>query len=413
MLHTKHRKISIMFSGIPNEITQDIFDRLPIYECRSMVDAQTKTHEYERTKAIYDERVSLERYFTRNLYDGKKMMKLLAESDSYLFGSRVIQYFSPGAIDNDSDWNFNMSSSPRLRCHFMKTMEEFGVEWQDATTSFLNSIKTGDMTVVMKRSELDFVIEDSKRFELSELHTLAIKLFSDSSRYIPRLEGIDTILFFNGKIAENGLSCVDVTSERNSTEFTNMMSLEGIMTFKGKEMKIEAVFVNDPEYTHIEMIHDFCFSIQQCFITGFGAVHMYGKLAASNTSYKWDRPEFLSDGSNREKTNYLTHKYTLRGYQITLRPYDKKSMLKTRSYCDSGSIFIPHPNHLGCADDIWNLMQMKSCHMHWIENRFDTYFLYTKYSNYFSQHIMDKCKNLKESMAMPLDEEYLTMHASL
>jgi hypothetical protein len=416
MLHTKHKKISIMFSGIPNEITQDIFDRLPIYECRSVVDAHAHEDwhdDYERMKAIYDERVSLERYFTRNLCDGKKMMRLLAESDSYLFGSRVIEYFSPGALDEDSDWNFHVSSSPRLRCHFMKSMEEFGVEWQDATTSFFNSIKTGHMTIVMKRSELDFVIEDSKRFELSDFHKLAIKVFTDSSRHIRHFMGVDTVLFFEGAIAEGMLHCRDVTIDRESNDFANMMSLEGTIDFRGKEMKIEVVFVNDPEYTHTELIHDYCFSIQQCFISGFGALHMYGKLVASNVSYKWNRVEFLSDDSNREKTNHLAHKYTMRGYQIRLRPYEKDSAINNRSHCDSESIFIAQLNHLGCNDDIWNLMQMKSCHMYWVENRFDTYFKYTKYSNYFSRHTMNQCKEFRESVTIPLDEEYLTMHASL
>jgi hypothetical protein len=416
MLHTKHRRISIMFSAIPNEITQDIFDRLPIHECRSVVDAHAHEDwhdDYERIKAIYDERVSLERYFTRNLCDGKKMMKLLAESDSYLFGSRVIEYFSPGALDEDSDWNFYVSSSPRLRCHFMKTMEGFGVEWQDATRSFFDSIKTTHITVAIKRSELEFIIEDSKRFELSEFHQLVIKSFIESSAHITPRTIIDKVLFFEGRIGSDSFSCTDVTEERESNQFTNMMSLEGIINFKGKETKVELVFVNDPEYTHTELVHDSCFSIQQCFISGFGALHMYGKLAASDVSYKWDRVEFLSDDSNQEKTNALAHKYTMRGYQIRSRPYDKASMLNNRSHCDSDSIFVPYSNQLGCDDDTWNLMQMKSCYMYWIENRFDTYFKYTKYSNYFSRHTMNQCKELRESMTMPLDEEYLTMHASL
>jgi hypothetical protein len=414
LLHTKHNEISIMFSQIPNEITQDVFDRLPIHECRCVVDAHKDyNQDHERMKAIYAERVSLERYFTRNLYDGKQMMRLLAETDSYLFGSRAIEYFTPGTLENDSDWNFHVSSSPRLRCHFMKKMEEFGVEWQDATMSFFNSIKTTHMTIVIKRSELDFIIEDSKSFEMDEFHQLAIKCFIESSAHIQRHAGVDTILYFVGIIGSDSFECMDVTSERESDDLANMMSLEGIIKFKGKEMKVEVAFTNDIEYTHTELIHDFCFSLQQCFINGFGAVHMYGKLAASKVSYKWDRFGFLSDHSNQEKTNALAHKYTLRRYQIQLRPYDKDSMINQRSHCDSESIFIPYLNQFGWDDNIWNLMQMKSCWMYWVESKSDTYFRYTKYSNYFSQHTMDQCSKFRESVVMPLDKEYLTMHASL
>lgn len=385
LLHTKHNRISIMFSQIPNEITQDVFDRLPIYECKSVVDAHINSKsEHKRMEAIYSKRVCLERYFTLNFYDGEQIMKLLAETDSYLLGSRVIEYFSPGTIDKDSDWNFHVSSSPQLRCHFIKTMEKFGVEWQDATTSFFSSIKTTHLNIVLKRSELDFIIEDSKNFELSDFHQKALKCFVEASSHIRRSKTVDTILFFQGRVGCESFECTDVTSERNSSDFANIMSLEGIINFKGKEMKVDVSFTNDSEYTHTTLIHDFCFSAQQCFISGFGAVHMYGKLVASKVSYRWNRVEFLSDNSNQDKTDSLSHKYALRGYEIKLRPYDKTSMVNNRSYSDSDSIFIPYTNKLKWEDDIWNLMQMKSCAMHWAENRIDTYFKFTKYSNYFS-----------------------------
>jgi hypothetical protein len=403
-----------MFSQIPNEITQDVFDRLPIYECKSLVDAHKDYNkDYERIKSIYDERVSLERYFTHNLYNGQKMMKLLAETDSYLFGSRVIEYFNPGTIDKDSDWNFHLSSSRQLRHHFIRTMEGYGVEWEDVTTTFFNSIKTTHLNIVIKRSELDFVIEDSKSFELSEFYKKALNCFIEASSHIPRSNIVDSILFFEGRIGCESFECTDVTSERNSENFANIICLEGIIKLKGKEMKLSLSFTNDDEYSHINLIHDFCFSAHQCFISGFGAVHMYGKLLASKVSYKWNRAEFLTDESNREKTDALAHKYTLKGYEIRLRPYDKTSMINNRSYSDSESIFIPYTNKLKWDHDIWNLMQMRSCTMHWVENRTDTYFKFTKYSNYFSRHTMSRCSTFRKSITMPVDKEYLTMYASL
>jgi hypothetical protein len=414
MLQSKHNKISIMFSQIPNEITQDVFDRLPIYECQSVVDAYKDQKEHHgRMKAIYEERVSLDRYFTLNLYDGKKMMKLLAESDSYVFGSRAIEYFNPNTAGSDSDWNFHVSSSPRLRHHFMKSMEMFGVKWQDVTTSFFKNIKPGHISIVIKRSELDFVIKDSKRFELNDFYRLALRLFIHSSNHIRRRNDIDTILFFEGTIEFQMLNCRDTTEEREPYEFGSMMWREGIIKFKDKDVKIQMAFINDPDYTHTQLLHDSCLSIQQCFIGGFGALHMYGKLASQNISYKWDRSQFAADILNGEKINQLAHKYTVRGYQIKLRSYDKDSAVNNRSYSDSESIFIPFSNHLNCSEEIWNLMQMRSCHMYWMENRFDTYFKYTKYSNYFSHYTLTQCKDIMESMTMALDEQYLTKHASL
>ena len=413
LLHTKHKKIFTMLSQIPNEITQDLFDRLPISDCKSIVDAHIGNNDHARLSAIYGERTSLERYFTRNLCNGGKMMKLLGETDSHLFGSRVIEYFSPGVIDEFSDWNFYVSSSPRLRHHFMKRMEEFGVVWQDATSAFFRSVTSKSVSMVLKRSELDFIIEDSKRFELNEFQQMVLRYFTESSAHIPPRRHTDKILFFQGRVGTDSFECTDVTRERISSEFANILSVKGMMTFKGVKMGIEMNFTNDSEYTHHQLIHDSCFSMQQCFIGGFGALHMYGKLTASNVSYKWNRVDYLSDQSNREDTDELAHKYTLRGYEIRTRPYTKESMINNRSYCDSDSVFIPYHNRLKCDDDSWNMMQMKSCHMQWIENRFDTYFKYTKYSNYFSVHTVEQCQVLWESLTMKCSTKYLIEHGAL
>jgi hypothetical protein len=413
VLHAKHKKISIMFSQIPNEITQDVFDKLPIFDCKSIVDAHIGNTDHQRMQELYNERVSLDRYFTHNFGDGTKMMKLLAQTDSHLFGSRVIEYFNPGTIDEDSDWNFHASSSPRLRCHFMKSMEEFGVQWEDATSSFFRDIDTKDLSMVLKRSELDFIIEDSKRFELSEFHQMAIKCFIDASAHITPRRRIDKVLFFEGVVGRNSFICKDITPQIYSSDFANLLSIKGTLQFKGNQIRVYMDFTNYSEFTHHQMLHDTCFSIQQCLIGGFGALHMYGKLTASNVSYKWNRLEFLSEDSNQEKTDMLAHKYTLRGYEIRSRPYDKSSMINNRSYSDSDSVFVPYHNQLGCDEDSWKFMQTNSCHMDWVENRFDTYFKYTQYSSYFSPDTMEKCTQLRESLAIPLDEHYLMNYAAL
>lgn len=403
-----------MLSLFPNEISQDVFDKLSIHDCKSILTAYKELpHEYQRIEGIYEKRVCLKRYFSCNLFDGAKIMKLLAESDSYLTGSRAIEYFTPGVIGNNSDWNFMLSASVNKRCHFMKSMEQYGVTWKTATESFLEKINKGSLSITIKHSELTIVIVESRKMNLTDFHKIAIGEFKKIHSKISPSEHIDKTLFFHGIIGTDSFKYRDITDDIDEDDFTNMIVMEGKMIHKGKEITIDISYVNDQHYTIVNALHDFCLSAQQCFISGFGALHMYGKLMSSGVSYKWNREGFEIHPSNHAKNNGLIHKHTIRGCQIKLRSYHEMSMINQRSYNDNESTYIPHDNELRWNENMWKLMQMRSCYMQWYENGFDTYFQYTKYSNYFSMHFMDKCDEFRQSLIMPLDESYMRKHATL
>lgn len=403
-----------MFSSMPTEIIQNVFDILPISDCKSIVDAyDISESQHKRMKGIHDDRTSLTRYFTRNLTNGDEMMKLLAQTDSYLFGSRAIEFFVPGMSECKSNWNFYISQKKEYRYHFMKTMESLGVKWKHVVKTFLERLGKGSVSIVVKQSELALIIKESKKMKLTDFQKYAIRSFETEYVGMRHRHRTDRTLLFFGMIGTDSFECRDITNENEESDFFNMTDIEGTFNIKGKDVKIEVTFVNDPGYGHIEMLHDVCFSIQQCFISGFGALHMYGKLASSSVSYRWDRTEFNSDNSNLLRTNELAHKYTLRGCQIRCRPYNERTIKNQRAYHDNESIYIPFHNVYGWNKNIWKLFKMKSCYMQWFESKFDTYFQYTKYSNYFSQHFMDQCDEFRKSMIMTYDETYLLEYGAL
>ena len=84
---------------------------------------------------------SLDAYFTRTFYDGKAMMRMLAETDMWLFGDRAREALVTESTDTRSDWKFFAPRCPRRRQHFMKFMESIGVMWKTWFDDFAGSFR--------------------------------------------------------------------------------------------------------------------------------------------------------------------------------------------------------------------------------------------------------------------------------
>lgn len=402
-----------MFSSIPTEILQNVFDTLSITDCKSIVDAHYEYNmQHARMKTIYDERISLTRYFNLNFINGSNMMRIMAESDTYLLGSRVMEFFTPNSIDEYSDWNFHSSSHPRSRYHFMKSMEDNGVVWKTAAQTFFDRMSDGYITIVMTREEFDTIYGQSKSMSLSDTQKSILKRMNNAVSQV-RHSIFRQILSFGGHSHDGLFHCVDITDQHIESEFIKLSVIGGSIELKGKKIPITLSFCNDNSYGHIDMMHDVCFSIEQCFISGFGALHMYSRLASRGISYKWERTEFLSDESNRLETDQIAHKHTLRGYQIQCRKYTRNTYINQRNHCDDEAMIIKHPNDLEWNESYWTMAHKLSCQLQWCEHGFQTSHQKLRLSSLLSREFMCEYKRFRLSQCKDVDDSYLMKYAML
>lgn len=89
-------------------------------------------------------------------------------------------------------------------------------------------------------------------------------------------------------------------------------SLRGTIEHNGKRQKLHLIAHLENQESSTQLILDFHSSFVQCFISGFGAVSMYGNLTTSGLSRVWEPEDWFKE-SVREANQAAVDKYLSRG----------------------------------------------------------------------------------------------------
>jgi hypothetical protein len=400
-------------SSLPNELLQEIFDDLPITDCQSITDAHAKTTRKQDFVSVYDDRISLQRYFTRHGLDGKQMMDILVSTHAFLIGSKALEFFLPGSIVEDSDWNFIIEDSFAMKYEFMRSMESMGVVWHDLADKIqmrmIRDLK--DICALPDQIE-DALIKLKDRVEhddyeantaiddmLNSLNVLRVGLASSSyvAMWYTTGEQIRSI-----QVDEDDLP--DHTGSRNETSGTIMID--------GVKVNVTLSF-NAPfggKKSLMKFLHDMPLSISQCIVTGFGAVHLYGKDACKNISYRWTDIFSAWNLEYHLHTRTIIESYLKRGIKIMYHPWDAKDQAISRNSDDDQSIKILSPVRPGWNTQLWKELQYQYLYMKWSQ-----FCMYTNHHPHldawnFPKELVDAMNQFDDRMPLNDQRKYMDLH---
>lgn len=400
-------------SSLPNELLQDVFDDLPISDCQSIRDAHTNTTRKRDFESVYDDRISLQRYFTNHGLNGKQMMEILTNTHAFLIGSRALEFFVPGSITGESDWNFIIESSTPMKYEFMKSMESIGVVWHDLAGKIemrmIRDLK--DICALPDQIE-DALIKLKQRVDHDDYEARSL-----IDEMLDRLRTSNIGLVPGSYVAmwyEEGRGIVSTqVDEDDPSGYTGSRDeTSGTIVINGMKKYLTLRF-NDPfggKRSLMKFLHDMPLSITQCILTGFGAVHLYGKEACKNVSYRWT--DILSPWNvdyNVHARNVI-ESYLRRGVKIMYRSWDSKDLTVSRKSSDNQCIKIMSPVQHGWDIGLWKELQHQYLDMKWSESCMYTSHLPNLDACNFPKELIDAMNQFEDRLPLKYQREYMERH---
>jgi hypothetical protein len=397
-------------SSLPNELLQEIFDDLPITDCQSIRDAHAKTTRKGDFENIYNDRVSLHRYFTNHGLDGKKMVNILANSHAFIIGSRALEFFVPESIASESDWNFFMEYSPPMIYEFMTSMEKMGVVWNSLDRRIYIRMIYDCKDICARPNEMINAIEtlrqkyDGLDPETEDLiHTMqylteSITSYSDGSGWIK--------LWYND---DGSIEGSIIPEDQLHTHTDEQDDVFGRITIDGIQFNVTLSFSEQYQGKGrlMQFLHKFPLSILQCTISGFGAIHLYGKEACKQMSYKWEAPSFGQIVEKGSRARELVVLYLDRGFDIRYQPWKKSQVHTARSSNENGCIRILCPAYHNWDTDFWKEMQHQYLDIKWAEMCTDTIHIPNPDSGNLPKELSEMMHKFESVLSLKLNTEYL------
>lgn len=373
----RHKMDPKNLSSFPNELLQQIFDYLPITDCQSIKDAYSNTGRSSDFNKVYDERISLERYFRNSGFDGKEMMKTLADCHTFLTGPKALEYFVPGSTDGETEWNFLVGVSLQKRYNMMIRMQNLGVEWENLSDMIKRNLifrdgelcsKIGNIKAALEnlRSEYSNIDSngsidlDQATFEdiIVEVNNFPVKFNNHSDDAIIHLYYDDSETINSLMIEAENLSLNDNINN----------DMYGTINLNGTRNTITLSFEHEDDHGIMKFLHRIPLSADQCFISGFGATHLYGDAASKRISYKWDHPSLRFDAANNSIETKMISSYMQRGFTIMYKPGSDRTGGTWLNSTSDGVIYVPGHNNINWDDTHFSFTQTMYHDLLWQES---------------------------------------------
>lgn len=407
--------------SLPAELLLDLFGRLSAIDAQSINNAYSG-HPYRSVFTdTYNSRMSIPAYFTNYGFDADKIMKVLRESGAYLIGSRAAHFFEPKYVHSKSNWDFLMSTHDKSYIyHFMINMEKLGVEWETLDAMIMRRVlRAYEVQDILPNDAEDYGSE-SIPVSMQQINTMQDMVKSDkydterltkiiniARRYINN--PYKTAILYDDLNAIVGRNSRNETPEVYTTANCNSTVIKGKITLNNKVTNIRLILTSEPT------LHDFLLTIPlstlQCFISGYGACHLYGNVACNFESYYW-----AQCWSNTKSTNYdityaseiLANKYETRKLSIIPPPKHTPRNLSTKDY---GAIVVRAPNKYNWQQIYWDTAQLNHLEVHWKEEDCRT----KSQTDKGKQELLEKLNNpeyykFRKSLLDKINNAYLLMH---
>lgn len=403
-------RLKMSLSLLANETVQHIMDYMPVTDCQSIRDAFKYTLRKDNLIRAYEDRVSVHRYFTNSGFDGHVITDILRRSNAYLISKRALEFFVPGSVDSHCEWTFFIPGSAKSIYHFAKSMESmkvYPVKWQTLPEMICERVLECEESMKISLDALRYAIN---QIDTTELSSFSIHALDELKNHIMMYDDTDE----GSSILEIGFDqdneiFVDHAFHEDDPSATNFITnmVKGTIESPGSPININISIGTGLDKGIQSVMTRHLLSAEQCFLSGFGAFHLYGHLACKKVSYRWEPTMFMIDETQLLSLRNVISGYIRSGFRIIYPEYAGNDYCMTRTIYDDQSIAVfdnisDMNEHL-----LWRLTLLKD--MQWQERDLMISEIYTPLfiSNY--QINKEKAAAFDNEMMIPIDFKYMKL----
>lgn len=323
-------------------------------------------NKYKGVSDACDNRKSVVKYLNKHFGDGVALLEAMSKYYVYISGSRSLDFFEEGYIDDDSDWDIYVSNWPGHVFGIMKELEKLGVAWMSPKDEIEDLKQMGTGSLVVESSKMDYLLRNNT-FSMGDM---------DADELADRVR-FANIVNFTIRLEEGTSSVQPNEAGDGYTSNTMTCIIRGKLVYKGKETRIQLICESrDNSNASIVAPLTYHSSCVQSFIGPYTACHMYGRLTSEGKSYGW-RNNISTSARNRlsERTQFGDvevqlvpgwSKYTDRGFSY-VNPPEWSLGFELRNAEDGLSTWLEYKDHTAAPHDVVMLYTQVSKALTWFQ----------------------------------------------
>lgn len=224
-----------------------------------------------------DRAMSVSRYLKETLGYGNELLVILSKCFAYISGSRSLEFFVPGCVDDTSDLDIyvpNLTSMGKA----MRMLSGLGVKWHSLADEIRTcaTAKTGSV-----------LLASSSLFSLRSSGTLQ-QICNETSLQLADSLNVHTSGMIIVNVKDNTLRTSYAGDRTGYAEPIVSGVINGTFYHKGKEIKVQLMCERRANgVTGIDGLSKYHSSCVQSFIGGHMACHLYGKMTSKKLTYGW------------------------------------------------------------------------------------------------------------------------------
>lgn len=355
-------------SRLPLDLLAQILSAMAVHDVMNLRRAYKNKDGFDSFLQECDRRLSVQRYLDKYLGNGIEWLGAMSKCFCYISGSRSLEFFVPGSIDESSDWDMYVSGKENMHS-FMKYSEALGVKWMSTSELVNRALDTGSGRVVLDDNTFANAayIRKLRQTVVQRGYTLEVSS-------IPTLPGKETVLVVHDRSV-----VVKPSGDANAYGSLNVEEvMQGEITRGGKIMSVQLIREQRLRgLLSVPSLFGFHSTCVQSFLGPHSAHHLYGKMTADRKSHYWSLcltprlPDHVLK-NNTEKPFRLGHlapewrKYEDRGFKYVdtaaIRPWNSG---EDRSIQDDENTSVYYPDRAGAPYAVSRMYIRHTSMLHW------------------------------------------------
>lgn len=317
---------------LPVETVAQIVSNMSIRDSQSLSAWAPQDILGDRVRAACNDRLCTANYLRDNFGHGVELLESMSKHTVYLSGSRSLEFFVPGSLGSNSDWDFYIKERAEVVYSFMSDMVKMGVSWETPLQELEEALREGDS----ERHVLFSALQYKHHFENGHFQQLAARyqrlpVFQlVTPQPVPTgARGLPTHLRILVKVTEDGLESErwlesdngtddDSDDDNNNDNHIEYQSIgcviNGHINRPEGKVKVQLILEQALTYMDCPSVLKYHSSCVQSVVGPHLACHFYGTMTFDKLSYAWRVGEARSRKAHA--------KYQERGFQYVDRDPD-------------------------------------------------------------------------------------------
>nr|OQO32684.1 hypothetical protein B0A51_00062 [Rachicladosporium sp. CCFEE 5018] len=311
------------------------------------------------------------------------LLKGMADSCTIISGSRALEFFAPGSSTSESDWDFYTYNSCYCVGRALRVLEAAGVEWDDlwkpirdlanagpGTKAYMHKSRlnsyfqrraAGDQKVKSALAAIESAMNEDEKFA-------GIRANSPSERLMKGLPYPENAILRWGNVELLVHTLAPAVSQPYSASST-VDIISGKIPSRDN-CKVQLIFSRNR--SPIQQVMAFYASSVQCFLTPYGAVHLYHRQAAKRVGYWWPQ-----NTQHKPSADAARLKYGARGWTFIdqSRLDSEKRVVRQLDPGNTESKLIPFAVDTGLNSALEANRRDALKEMTWVEHRGQTFLM--------------------------------------